>query len=107
MVDLVAGWTGGLEFRVKSDGTNQNLTGMTVALFLRDDAGTLVTFTSSTGDVEATSSTGGHVTFYPPATTTLVSSGSPYSARVRVTDGTGKVVYYPSAKADVWVVYSQ
>lgn len=104
-LDIVEGWTAAIELRLLSEGAPENLTGMSVALVLRDVIGNRAIYTTSAG-AEATCSTGGLVA-YTPGSTHLVSTAGPYQARVRVTDGAGKVVFFPNGAADTWTVHSQ
>lgn len=102
-MEIVEGWTGNVDAQLKADGLAVDLTGMTLALILRDEDGTVVTTTG----VTVSSSTSGKVTYAPGSSNDLKSSKSPYSAHWKVVDGTGKIVFFPSGKADVWVVHSQ
>lgn len=80
--------------------TVTDLTGLTVALQLRDRTGALV---ATAGEVTVLSAVDGTVR-YSPAATDLKAANGPYAARVKVTDGNGDDAYYPNGAADVWMV---
>jgi hypothetical protein len=101
LLDLTEGWTGPLPFTLKADGTAVNLTGMTVTMVLKDNAGNDVT---TTGDVVITTAASGLVTYTPDATD-LLASGSPYTVRFQVVDGSSQTVFFPNGQPDeikVW-----
>lgn len=103
VVELVEGWTGPLEFQLLADGTAQDLTGMTVELILKDSEGTAIT---TTGDITVTGAATGEVT-YAPDSADLAAAASPLASRFKVTDGSGKVVYFPSGEPDRWFVRAE
>ena len=105
-LDIVAGWTGNIDQQLKADGVNVDLTGMTLALILRDEDGVFISTTCS-GEVTISSSTSGKVTYNPRSTDVLKNAKSPYQAHWKVTDATSKIVFFPSGKADTWTVHSQ
>lgn len=100
-VDLVEGWTGRLDFTLKSNGVAQNLTGMTVELILKKSDGTPVDTASDVTIVDAAAGKVG----YTPDAADLTSAASPLTARWKVIDGGGAVVYYPSRAPDTWRVW--
>jgi len=77
-----------------------NGTGLTVTLYLRDRNGGLV---NVTGEVAWLVAADGTVR-YSPAAGDLKVERSPYAARFKVTDGSGKDAFYPNGPADVWTV---
>lgn len=97
LVEIVEGWTDGLPFTLKADGTAVNLTGYTVTATLRDCNGTLV---DTTSDVSVTDTTAGEVTYTPDAAD-FDADLSPYSLRFKVVDSTGQIVYFPNAAASL------
>jgi hypothetical protein len=99
----VEGWTVPLDFQLKDDNVAVNLTGMTVALVLQDNNGVVITPAGTTSIFDAVT---GKVRF-SPAAADLVASKSPYTARWKVTDGAGKVAFFPSGTDDVWIVRPQ
>lgn len=102
-VELVEGWTGDLDFQLKSqnehpDGT---MSGMTVELIL---------INRSTG---AEVTIGGTVTVvdqnqwkirYSPSANDLVEGT--YHGRFKVTDAGSKVAYFPSGEPDLWKIWA-
>jgi hypothetical protein len=90
-VGLVEGWKGPVDFRLRSDGEIQDLTGYTVIGELYDRNGSVI---SATDDVGIVSATGGRVKLTPDTEDFRV-SGSPYSLRFKATLG-GEDVYFPS-----------
>jgi hypothetical protein len=102
-IEIVEGWTGDLDFQLKSDNVAVNLTGTTVGLILQDSNGVVITPGGTTSIVDPVL---GKVRF-SPAVGDLVASKSPYNARWKVTDGVGKVVFFPSGADDVWIVRPQ
>ena len=103
-IEIVEGWTGPVDVRLDADGSPVDLAGMTVALVLHDAYGSTVL---TTGAIFLSSSTGWKVTYSPLTTGDLVAARGPYGAHFKVTDTGGKIVFFPSAKADPWFVYSQ
>jgi hypothetical protein len=100
-LELVGGWTGYIDEQLLADGVAVDLTGCTVALLLRKKDGSTLTLQGLTS---VTNAAQGRVRFAPHADD-LDATESPYVCRWKVTDGTGKVVYFPGGRADVWTVY--
>lgn len=72
-------------------------TGFTLSdLFITGKDGTEVDTTSDFGWLVAASGT----VYYDPDAADFVASKSPYDVRFQVTDGAGKVAFFPSADAD-------
>jgi hypothetical protein len=102
----VAGMTGDQDFQLLDDGqplaTSIQL--CQVALVLRDSRGFSV---ATVGDVtildDGLPGTRGKVRVNLDAAD-LDASRSPYSARFKVTDPIGKILYWPTADADQWIV---
>lgn len=97
---IVEGTTANLDFALTADGSAVNLTGATVTLVLTDKDGTAI---STTGDVSIITAASGTVRYAPDAAD-LSASVSPLRARFKVTDVGGQIAYYPSGKADIWVI---
>lgn len=98
LATITEGWTEELPaFTLLANGVPQDLTGMTVALVLRDGNGALVTIAGTTR-VDASPSTG--KVYYAPASTDLSAARSAYSVHWRVTDGAGKVAFFPNGTPD-------
>lgn len=102
-LEIIEGWTGDLDFQLKSDGVVVNLSGMTVALILQDSNNAPVSFAGTTVILDAAT---GKVRFSPNAAD-LVAAKSPYNARWKVTDGASKIVFFPSGTDDIWTVRPQ
>lgn len=100
MDELVQGWTDPINHILKADKVIVNLTGMTVALLLYDKLDALVAFT---GTVSVPDAAGGKVRFSPAANDFLAAS-SPYKMRWKVTDGAGKISFFPNQTAYPWIV---
>lgn len=99
-LNVVEGWTGDLDFQLLADGNAQNISGNSIALIVQDHSGASVTFA---GNISVPDATTGKVRFSPqPAD--LLAAKSPYNVRWKVTDGAGKVVFFPSGKDDFWTV---
>ena len=98
-IDLVEGWTGVLNFQLLADGAAYNLTGLTVALLLRNSGGGPVV---TTGDTAIVTATAGKVSYTPDAED-LRAVGSPYYARFSVTNG-AQIVYFANVTPGVWTV---
>jgi hypothetical protein len=103
LLDVVEGWTDELgPFTLKADGTAVDLTGMDVALRLRDKNGKVVSFTGTTR-VDDTPTNG--KVYYQPATGDLLEGKGPYKLHWQVTDQDGFVVFFPNGAPDEIVVY--
>lgn len=99
-ISLVEGWTGPLVYVLKVDDVAQNLTSMTVTMVARDAHGTLL---SLSGSLSVTDAANGEVTFTPAAGDVKLRL-SPYLVRFRVVDASSRVVYFPNAEAEQWVI---
>lgn len=96
LMSIVEGWTGALPFTCEADGEPFDLTGLSVAIVLKNADGTIVKNTSD--GVSVTASTAGQVQ-YEPSTSTgdlFLSAQTPYRVRFKVTDAFGKVAYFPN-----------
>lgn len=99
ITEVVEGWTSPMEFTLKlatSSSTSyspMDLTGLTVAIVLKDGRGRTVN--SSTTGVSVVSSTGGTVQ-YAPTSSDFVAARSPYRVRFKLTDSTGRIAYHPN-----------
>lgn len=107
LTTIVEGWTGRLTFTLMSrvPGVSEASTfvgtGFTLSdLIITGKDGTEVDTTSDFGWVSAAAGTA----YYDPDAADFVASKSPYAVRFKVTDGSGKVVYFPSADADQLLV---
>jgi hypothetical protein len=97
-IDIVTGWTGRLEWKLKKDGVSADLTGLTVSAHVKDRANTYIS-TTCAGAVDVVTTTCGHVG-YNPNSTSFDASKSPYEIRFEVADVTGAKVFYPSGTGE-------
>ncbi len=102
--EIVEGWTGRLTFQLQTNGANLDGTGLTVsALDIVGNDNTVVDTTSDFGWETQASGT----VYYDPDASDFVAAKSPYKVRYQVTDGGGKVVWFPNGKADQITVYAR
>jgi hypothetical protein len=96
VVSIVEGWTAALPFTAEADGVGFDLTGLTVAIVLKNSELTIVKESSS--GITVTDSTAGEWQ-YEAATSSgdlFLSAQSPYRLRLKVTDAFGKLAYFPN-----------
>jgi len=99
--EYVEGWTAPIEYTLKHQDPATGATetfdasGMTPSLVLRDKNGIAIAFT---GTVEWADDSVSKIRFNPAATD-LVATKSPYTLHWKVTDGAGKIAYYPQGPA--------
>lgn len=98
---IIEGTTSAIRFQLLEAGSAIDLTGATVTLLLSDKTGTTV---SSPGTVTVTTASEGKVQLEPASISTFSALLSPYSARWKIVDGTGKIYYVPTGPRDVWEV---
>lgn len=98
--NLVPGWTEPLDFTLLEDDIAADLTGQTVVIDVIDKNGTAV---APLGATTVPDPTAGHVRYSPTGTEFTV-AGQPYGVRWKVTDGSGKVAFFPNGKRDQWKV---
>ena len=101
-LEITEGWTAPIDYQLLDDGVAVDHTGFTVALILKDAFGGAPS-TTSTGEVAYLTSTDAKVR-YQPSSGDLRASRSPYTARFKVTDGAGKIAFYPQGAAERWDV---
>jgi len=99
-VDLVEGQTAAVDVQLTNRSTVPDLTGSTPELVLKGSDGSSVT---TSGKVSWIDPALAQVRF-SPASGDLVAAKSPYAARWKLTDGGGKVAYWPDDEPDRWVV---
>jgi len=100
-LELTEGWTERISYQLGADGSAPNLTGMIVTLVLyRNGDYTIFPFLGTSGIL--TAATG--IVYFDPAETDLVAANSPYSGRWKVTDGAGKISYFPNGTPEQWIV---
>jgi hypothetical protein len=124
LIKAVEGWTGALDFMLDADGSPEDLTGMAIVLIMTHQDGTAFSIQGSVAPVlPQTGTDKGKARFSPHAddllpvaikdvTASLKVSDAAGSltyferrGRFRVTDGGGKVVYFPSGEPDIWRIY--
>ena len=91
-VDIVEGWNAALDFRLVSDGSPQDLSGLTVKGQCYDRLGNQVDLIS---DISITSATQGRVRLVPDTQDFLI-TGSPYELRFYST--ANGFEFWPSAE---------
>ena len=108
ITEVTEGWTNRLTFQLWSQSPSASTpsefvgTGFTVSgLYVRGKDGNLVTTSGNFGWVTAAAGT----VYYDPDAADLDASLSPYTVHFEVTDGSGKIVFFPSGKPDTLVVY--
>jgi len=100
MIDVVAGQTAPIYHYLKiddetptnADGSALSMAGMTVAFIVHDDEGTAVTIAG----VATIENAAAWLVKFSPNANDFVSGR--YRARYKVTDGTGKIGYFPSSE---------
>lgn len=98
LVNLTEGWTAELgPFTLKVDGVVLDLTGFTVTIVLHDGNGVAIVPGGSLR--VGTPASLGQV-YYTPAVTDFVSGTTSYKVHFKVTDGLGKIVFFPNGLAD-------
>lgn len=98
--DIVQGWTEPITAQLLADGEPVDLTGATVAFVLYASSGSAVSLGGTASIVTATS---GDVQ-YAPVAGDFVAASTPHKARWKVTDGSGKISYFPNGEAEVVIV---
>lgn len=101
--NVVVGWTSPIDIDLKDDGATPSGTlGGTVTLILKDASGNSVDFT---GNVTIQDATNWRVRVSPDSGD--FSTAGVYRGRIKVTDGSGKVAYFPNSFWDRWIVHSE
>lgn len=99
-LDVVAGQTAPIDYQLTADGAAFDLTGCTVTLLARTQAGATVTFT---GTVALLDEDQGKVRF-SPAANDLVESAVQYFVRFRIVRADSKIDFFPTGEREVWHV---
>ena len=97
MKNLVQGWTEPLTAQLLDDGAVQPLTGASVVFLLYDKNGAAVSLGGTATIADAAT---GQVQ-YAPAAGDFVAASTPHKARWKITDGAGKISFFPSGAAEV------
>jgi hypothetical protein len=98
---IVAGTTSDVRFQLLEAGSPINLLACTVQLLLSDRLGTVI---ADPGTVSITDSDEGRVALTPSSTVVFDATKSPYTARWKITDGSGKISYVPTGHRDIWEI---
>lgn len=98
---IIAGTTAPIRFQLLEAGAPIDLLNVTVALLLSDRTGTTV---ASPGTVTVIDEDEGKVQLTPTDASVFVTGSSPYTARWRLTDLSGKISYVPTGPRDVWEI---
>jgi hypothetical protein len=97
LTEVVEGWTKRLTFTLQTDGAAFNGTGMTISnLYITNARGVPIDTAGDFGWVSAAAGT----VYYDPDAADFVAGDGPYTVRYEVTDGAGKVVFFPNGQAD-------
>lgn len=111
LLSITSGWTALLgPFTLRVDGVAVSLTGYVVQPVVTDPWGVPVTLTGSSAVLNQITHPG-QVTYTPAVTDFVYRYGygldrrQPYRLRWKVTDGAGKIVYFPNGDADEIGVY--
>lgn len=99
--EYTQGWTAAIEHTLQHDQATFNAAGMTPAVTLRDKNGNAIVPTGAVSWANAAVSR----IRYSPAVGDLVASKSPYRLHWKVTDGSGKIAFYPQGEPIVLTVY--
>lgn len=96
LMSIVEGWTGALPFTCLADGSPVDLTGLTLNIIVKNQAGTIVKQSSS--GITVTASTAGQWEYSPSSSSgdLFLASQTPYRVRLKVTDAQSKSVYFPN-----------
>lgn len=100
LTEVVEGWTAALPFTLKGDGDPVDLTGLTVAVLLKDARGVYLR-NDTTAGVSVTNATGGEIEYTPASSSEFVARWTPYKIRFRVSDGSSDRVFFPNEDEDV------
>jgi hypothetical protein len=102
LTEIVEGWTGRLPFTLLRNGAALDGTGLTLTdCLITGKDGTTV---STAGDFGWIAQASGTVYLDPDALDFLAAK-SPYTVRFQVTDGDGKIVYFPKNATDTITVH--
>lgn len=106
-LEIAAGWTAPILFALRINGVMATSfsTQDSAELILRRPEGERVATSGDVALLACSTSTAYNCT-YTPGDRDLTESQTPYLARFKVTDGAGRVQYFPHGTADLWVVRS-
>lgn len=101
MENFVEGWTTPIDYQLKKNGAPFNAAGMTVELILRDKNKVEI----AEGGLTAWSDETQSIVRYTPSATDLTVARSPMRVHWKVTDGAGKVAFFPKGEFEEWVIH--
>ena len=100
--EVVEGWTANIDIDLKDDGaTPAGTLAGTVEFILKDEDGNAVNFT---GDVSIQDAANWRVRIAPDSTDFVTGV---YRGRIKVTDSSSKIAYFPSARWDIWIIHPE
>ena len=100
---VVVGQTSAYDIDLKDDGVTPSGTlGGTVALVLKNEAGTQIALT---GNVTIQDAVNWRIRVSPDAAD--FGTAGIYRGRVKVTDSGGRVAYFPNSEWDKWIIYRE
>jgi len=95
ITQIIEGWSNPLQYRLESNGSAYDLSGMTVVPHCENKYGTVV---SSSSELTTDSSTGGLVSWNPASTDTIKAAHGPYLLQFLVYDGQDDLGIFPSGE---------
>lgn len=100
VLNIREGWTQRIRYALtrNSPAVAMDLTGMTIGLVGKDRSSADLVFTGTVGSDDLV----GGIVYLDPSSSDLLAATSPYRLRWSVTDGTGKIAYFPGADPLVW-----
>lgn len=111
---IVQGWTGTLgPFTLMADGSAFNLGSYSVAIEIKNGAGTDMSAAGTVTKLTQSGATVGQVTYAPHAndfvrsTGMLSTRGERFTMRFKVTDGSNKIQYFPNGQPDEIYVFAE
>jgi hypothetical protein len=99
--DLTTGWTAPIDHQLLANDIPLDVTGMTVELVLTDRNGVAI---DTSGDITVEDAATGKVR-YNPDPADIDHTREPYTCHWKVTDGGGKVAYFPNGGPDVYRIF--
>jgi hypothetical protein len=103
---VVEGETEPIVHQLLSDGTPFLIQGLTVELILEKKDGTIITTAGKLANLDDGTEGNRGKMQYSPSAGDFVKAGSDYYVRWKVTDGAGKVAFWPGGEAAKMKVYA-
>ena len=107
LTDVVEGQTEEIVHQLLNDGEPMLIQGMTVELVLEQKDGTSIDTTGKVDNLDDASEPNRGMVKYSPDAADFVKAGSDYYWRWQITDGSGKISFWPNdaaARLKVWAV---